>query len=136
MTSTKQYFEKNLNGLLGNTQETPSGCLEWQGAKNNAGYGHVWWFGKYKAVTRLIVELSGNKIPEGEYACHTCDNPKCINPNHLFVATNRDNIKDAQAKGRKKTAKHGTRAKYVGGCKCVKCKRAESDYARMRRGIK
>lgn len=82
-----------------------SECWEWQGNKRN-GYGRT-IVGSRKDGTRksisahrLSYEVYNGKIPDGYFVCHKCDNPCCINPNHLFVGTRQDNIDDREAKHR------------------------------------
>ena len=76
-----------------------SGCWLWTGAKGTHGYGgfwckrpilpHRWSFAYFK-----------DDIPEGVYVCHSCDVPLCVNPFHLFLGTQKENIQDSEKKGR------------------------------------
>lgn len=78
----------------------PSGCLEWQGSRNRDGYGRAPWGGSRVLAHRVAWTIAVGVIPAGMFVCHRCDNPPCCNPDHLFVGTNRDNMRDARAKGR------------------------------------
>jgi len=75
-------------------------CWEWQGSKTTAGYGLMWWNNELQYCHRLSIEFTGKQIPKRYHACHSCDNPSCVNPNHLFVGTPQDNINDKVFKGR------------------------------------
>jgi hypothetical protein len=81
-----------------------SGCWVWVGAISDKGYGNL-SFGtppkrKRKAAHRVSYELHVGSIPKGFDVCHRCDITTCVNPNHLFVGTAKDNVLDAVAKGR------------------------------------
>lgn len=81
-------------------------CWEWQGSTKGMGYGYT-IIGSRKDGTRrtasthrLAYEEWKGEIPNGYFVCHKCDNPRCINPEHLFVGTRQDNIDDRERKGR------------------------------------
>lgn len=79
----------------------PNGCWEWQGGKVRYGYGgfhdenH-----RLRFAHRYSWEMHNGPIPKGLFVCHTCDNPPCINPAHLFIGTPKDNTQDMIRKGR------------------------------------
>lgn len=75
-------------------------CLVWTGYINNKGYGRMRREGKDWYSHRLAFSLWFAPIPEGKYVLHTCDNPPCCNPGHLFLGTQKDNMTDAKIKGR------------------------------------
>jgi hypothetical protein len=77
-----------------------TGCWEWIGARNNHEQGQFVVEHKKVLAYRFSWELHRGKIPEGMYVCHKCDNPPCVNPDHLFLGTQSDNIRDCVSKGR------------------------------------
>ena len=78
-----------------------TGCIEWGGAKDQDGYGVIQKDGKRKKTHRAIWEYYHGKIPSGLNICHKCDNPCCVNIDHLFLGTQNDNMQDMIKKGRK-----------------------------------
>lgn len=79
------------------------GCWLWVGSKNAQGYGHIGEGGHKSKIIRahrVAYGLFVGPIPEGKQVLHRCDNPSCVNPSHLWIGTNADNIADCVAKGR------------------------------------
>lgn len=76
-----------------------SSCWPWLGAKDK-GYGKLGFNGKNTSAHRVAYELTYGSILDNLFACHKCDNPSCCNPDHLFLGTNGDNIRDMVSKGR------------------------------------
>lgn len=83
-----------------NATRADNGCLEWAGAVDKDGYGVASKDGRRKRAHRLAWELTRGAIPPGALVCHACDNPRCMNPDHLFVGTTADNVNDRVTKGR------------------------------------
>lgn len=79
-----------------------NGCWEWLGTKNGAGYGYMCSSGKRVGVHRYSYEHFHGVAPMEMMVCHHCDNTSCVNPSHLFLGTNGDNVKDSWNKGRRK----------------------------------
>lgn len=78
----------------------PGGCWEWTGNRVRDGYGRIMRDGQIIMAHRHAWTLVNGVIPHGMDICHTCDNPPCCNPDHLFVGTRADNLADMVAKGR------------------------------------
>ncbi len=83
------------------------GCWIWQGTYSSYGYGtlNVRFASRkslHRYAHRLVYEIMYGSIPPGMFVCHTCDNPPCCNPDHLFLGTCRDNVDDMVNKGRQR----------------------------------
>lgn len=81
-------------------------CWLWIGCKDKDGYGIIRVNSRGKRATHIAVNLCGKVVPKGMQVCHTCDNPSCVKPKHLFIGTRSDNMQDAKRKGRN-YVKHG-----------------------------
>lgn len=89
-----------INRLLRKTTLQKNGCLEWNAAKDWNGYGSTYMFGTQWRAARLFYFLFRGPIPDGAMILHSCDNPCCVNPDHLSVGTAKDNMQDCVRKGR------------------------------------
>ena len=69
-----------------------TGCWSWVGAKNSEGYGSWWVGGRHHRAHRVMYERTKGPIPDGLVIDHLCRNRDCVNPDHLEVVTNRENI--------------------------------------------
>lgn len=76
------------------------GCWIWTNGTNRAGYGVIVTGGVRWLAHRLSWKVYNGEIPDGMIVCHRCDNPSCVNPNHLFLGTTKDNMDDMNKKGR------------------------------------
>jgi len=111
--SKKQTAESFWNRV-----KKQEGCWEWQGSRNNTGYGTVSWNGKVYTAHRLAAWISGlvpsPSVPlssrEPTHVLHKCDNRKCCNPDHFFLGTYADNQNDAYKKQRRAAYKGATNA--------------------------
>jgi hypothetical protein len=92
-----------IKEFWGNAVRSDNGCLEWQGATNGSGYGTYKEIQGETATHRISYKITYGDIPEKLCVCHKCDNPLCVDPEHLFIGTHQDNFVDMRNKGRQKT---------------------------------
>lgn len=112
-----------------------TGCWEWIGYTDKGGYGRF-RIGSSRngdrnmaTASRLSYEHHIGPIPDGMCVCHSCDNPACVNPDHLWLGTYQDNMDDMVAKGRWKS--HGFK-----GEQCPRAKLTEKDVLKIRKLVK
>lgn len=98
-TLEQRFWEKVKKGK-------PNDCWEWQAYRNLGGYGVIGFGASTQFIaSRLSYELHFGKILKNLLVLHKCDNPSCVNPNHLFLGTPKDNVDDMLKKGRGNWAK-------------------------------
>lgn len=88
------------------TKRSESGCLEWQGTTNKLGYGTVTANGKTMSAHKWAWEMAKGAVPDGMCLRHACDNPPCVDVEHLSVGTYAQNSQDMAAR---KRSTHGSR---------------------------
>jgi hypothetical protein len=95
MTKHASYEERFFQKVV--KTET---CWFWSGAYNSRGYGSFSYNQKRISAHKYSYQSFVGEIPDGMYVCHSCDNKKCVNPQHLWLGTPKDNTQDMIAKGR------------------------------------
>src|SRR5882724_11171101 len=92
--------ENAFDRLFNRTIVLDNGCWEFIGARHTQGYGLLRYNGKQARAHRVAYDLVVGDIPDGIQVLHICDNPPCVNPEHLFLGTDQDNMNDKVMKGR------------------------------------
>lgn len=94
MEKLQQYLKKRCN------VDEKSGCWIWEGGVDSWGYGQFHYKKKTVKAHRKSYEAFKGEIPTGMFVCHTCDTPSCINPDHLWLGTPKQNAQDRNSKFR------------------------------------
>lgn len=95
---TAEDRQSRIEGRI--KQDPKSGCWIWTGLKHATGYGYVSYLGRKYQAHRFVYETMSGEIPLGKILCHTCDNPECVNPAHMFIGTHATNAEDKVLKKR------------------------------------
>lgn len=105
----RQFTNRSLESRFWERVQKSDDCWLWTGARFSNGYGRIKTGGKNTPEVkahRLSYELHFGTIPDGLYVCHTCDNPSCVRPDHLFIGSAADNNTDRANKGRSAKGDH------------------------------
>lgn len=101
MTGVRLATLPTIERLIARTVPEPNtGCLLWLGFVNENGYGMLYVAGRNRLAHRTLFALSNGPIPDDICVLHRCDTPICVNPEHLFLGTQADNVRDKVRKGR------------------------------------
>lgn len=90
-----------IQRIFNNTFHSPDGCHYWTAGVNEHGYAIISVDRKPRRVSRILYqELNNVKLHRFQFVCHSCDNPLCVNPDHFFIGSPKDNTQDMLRKGR------------------------------------
>ena len=126
MDSLKDYLKKRVD------IHPISGCWNWNASLNSYRYGSAYFKGTREMAHRASYREFVGEIPIGMNVCHKCDNTKCINPDHLFIGSQKDNVMDAVKKGHYK----GRPQSFNKGENHIMAKLNNADIFQIKNGIR
>jgi predicted XRE-type DNA-binding protein len=110
------FSEEAIHRFLSKIEISPSGCWIWVGTNSKSGYGMFKEDGKYYRAHRYSYEFFIGQIPDGLLIRHKeCNNPLCVNPEHLLLGSHQDNMNDMTSSGRQAYGEANGRAKLTAG---------------------
>ncbi len=145
--SVTEYYEDVRKRLFGRAEQVGDCVVYPGGGESRSGHRRISFEGRMWLAHRVAWLIEKGPVPDGLCVLHRCDNPPCVNPEHLFLGTVQDNNADRDAKGRGRLPRpeqirrlrpgptmHGTLTAYVKRkCRCTECRRANSEYRASRR---
>lgn len=96
--NVKPFHPNWYGSFWAKVEKTPT-CWLWKGSVSQ-GYGATYFRGHLTRAHRASWIMANGEIPKGKIACHKCDVPLCVNPDHIFIGTHKDNMQDMISKGR------------------------------------
>lgn len=123
----KRFFDKVL--------KTDS-CWIWTAGSRGLGYGAFKHEGKTIDAHRMSWIIHNGTIPKDIFICHKCDNRSCVNPDHLFLGTHSDNMRDAYNKGRLNMNSFDRSANAIGHVPTTRTLKTEADVIKVKSLIK
>lgn len=110
--SASEYWAAYREPAFWSKVEKSDGCWEWRGTTNK-GYGRLHWKSKTTAAHRVAYELRNGEIQGDAQVLHKCDNRLCCNPDHLYLGTHADNMRDMRERSRSARCEANSQAKLT-----------------------
>lgn len=138
----EKYTDRRISNFWKKVDKSPhpQGCWIWTANKNSKGYGLFTLGEKTVLAHRTCYEMENEAIPDGMFVCHKCDNPLCVNPEHLFLGTPKDNSQDMARKGRSAAQRYPETTFFATSMDKIKRRRGDDHHSRqtpdvMARGV-